>query len=381
MIALTNARIFTQNSILNDHVLIIEDGLIKEISKNARIPSFAKTIDLGGANLCAGFIDLQLNGCGGVMFNETPDKETILAMHETNLKSGTTSFLPTFITAPEKSYKDALKAMGDYKKLSEFKNSALGLHLEGPFISVEKKGVHNPSYIRSMQEDDLITLKNHADLITKLTIAPENVSLEQMQQLIKSGIIIAIGHSNANFETAMSYFTHGASFVTHLYNAMSQINSGRDLGVVGASLTSDAFVGIITDGLHVHFANIDLAYKIKQNKLCIVTDALASAGAPENFKQFSFVGKNIYVKDGKCVDENGITAGASITMLESIKNVVQNTKISLLEAINLSTINPACAIKMDKKIGSIQVGKVANLCVFDKNYNIIGVSFNGTWKS
>ena len=376
--ALTNCVIYTKYDVLRDYAVVINGEIIDAVIPQNELNSDIKTIDLQGNNLTAGFIDLQLNGCGGVMFNDQTSVETLEIMQATNLKSGCTSFLPTFITAPDENIKSAVKIMRDY--LNKHKNQALGLHIEGPFISVEKKGVHRPEYIREITSEMKDFLCENADVITKITIAAENPTINYTPDFVKSGIIVSVGHSNATYEVAKEAFRKGASFATHLHNAMSPISSGRTMGVVGAVLDSDVYTGIIVDGVHVNFGNVRIDKKIKGDKLCIVTDSLAAAGAGPELERFTFVGKTIYVKNGRCYDANGTIAGASITMMESVRNAVEYVEIPLAEALRMSNLYPARAIGVDNRLGSVEKGKVANLAVFTANYEVIGSVLNGEWK-
>ena len=336
--ALINSVIYTKNEVLRDYAVVIEGEYIQSVIPQSELESGIKTIDLKGHNLTAGFIDLQLNGCGGVMFNDQTSVETLEIMQATNLKSGCTSFLPTFITAPDEDIKRAVNIMREY--LNKHKNQALGLHIEGPYLSLEKKGVHRPEYIREATPEMKDFLCDNADVITKLTIAAENPTVQYIPDFVKAGIIVSIGHSNATYEVAKAAFHKGATFATHLHNAMSPISSGRAMGVVGAVLDSDVYTGIIVD----------------------------------------FVGKPIYVKEGRCYDANGTIAGASITMIESIRNAVEYVEIPLAEAIRMSNLYPARAIGVDDRLGSVEAGKVANLAVFTKDYDVIGTVLNGEWK-
>ena len=376
--ALTNCVIYTKYDVLRDYAVVINGEIIDAVIPQNELNSDIRTIDLQGNNLTAGFIDLQLNGCGGVMFNDQTSVETLEIMQATNLKSGCTSFLPTFITAPDENIKSAVKIMRDY--LNKHKNQALGLHIEGPFISVEKKGVHRPEYIREITSEMKDFLCENADVITKITIAAENPTINYTPDFVKSGIIVSVGHSNATYEVAKDAFRKGASFATHLHNAMSPISSGRAMGVVGAVLDSDVYTGIIVDGVHVNFGNVRIDKKIKGDKLCIVTDSLAAAGAGPELERFTFVGKTIYVKNGRCYDANGTIAGASITMMESVRNAVEYVEIPLAEALRMSNLYPARAISVDDRLGSVEKGKVANLAVFTANYEVIGSVLNGEWK-
>ena len=371
--ALTNAVIYTGEKVLYEHAVVIENGLIQAVILEKDLAKEMPTVDLNGANLSAGFIDLQLNGCGGVMFNEEISVNTLEIMQATNLKSGTTSYLPTFITSPDEGMKQAVAVMREY--LSKHQNQALGLHLEGPYLSVAKKGVHRPEYIREISPEMLDFLCQNGDVITKLTVAAENPTAEYISRFTQAGIIVSIGHSNATYEQAKQRFAEGASFATHLHNAMSPISSGREMGVVGAVLDSDVYTGIICDGLHVHWGNIRLAKKAKGDKLVVVTDATAAAGA--DISEFIFVGKKVTVKEGKCYDEFGALGGASVTMIESIQNLIHHTDLSLDEILRMCTLYPAKAIGVDDKLGSIAVGKVANLAIFDQQFKVKATAVNG----
>lgn len=376
--AIINAVIYTGETVLYHHAVVVENGKIKALLPENQVDKALPTIDLKGANLTAGFIDLQLNGCGGVMVNGAPTIETLEIMQKTNLKSGTTSYLPTLITSSDEEIKETLKMMREYLKTHH--NEALGLHLEGPYISLAKKGVHRPDYIREMSAEMLATFLEYAPEITKMTIAAENPTVQYVPQLVEKGIIVSIGHSNATYQEALHMIEQGASFATHLHNAMSPISNGRDMGVVGAVLASNIYTGIIVDGTHVHFDNVKMAKALKGEKLCIVSDAVAPAGT--DIKSFVFVGKTITVKeDGNCYDEFGSLGGANITMIKSIENAVEKVGIPLEEALRMSNLYPARAIKVDDKLGSIAVGKVANLTAFNHRFEVIGTAVNGIWEN
>lgn len=374
--ALTNSVIYTGEDVLYGYAVVVDGEFITGIVEEKDLAEDIKKVDLKGANLSAGFIDLQLNGCGGVMFNEDIEVKTLEIMQETNLKSGTTSYLPTFITSPDEGMKQAVKVMRDY--LAKYKNQALGLHLEGPYLSKAKKGVHREEYIREISPEMKDFLCENGDVICQLTLAAENPTARFIPDFVNAGIEVSIGHSNASYDEAEKAIKLGASFATHLHNAMSPISSGRDMGVVGAVLDNDIYTGIIVDGLHVNFQNVRLDKALKGDKLCIVTDALAAAGS--DIKSFNFVGKPITVKDGKCYDANGTLGGASITMIESLENAVKEVGIPLEESIRMCTLYPARAIHVDDKLGSIGIGKVANLTAFTNDFKVLGTAVNGNWQ-
>lgn len=375
--ALVNGIIYTGAEILYDHALIVNDDKIADIVKTADLDPALDTIDLQGANLSAGFIDLQLNGCGGVMFNDDCSVETLEIMQATNLKSGTTSFLPTFITAPDAEMKHAVAVMKEY--LAKHRNQALGLHLEGPYLSKAKKGVHREEFIREISDEMLTFLCDNAEVITKMTIAAENPTADHIAEFIKNNIVVSIGHSNATHQQANDRFQQGATFATHLHNAMSPVSSGREMGVVGAVLDNpNVYTGIIVDGLHVNFGNVRIAKKCKQDKLCLVTDATAAAGA--DIESFQFVGKTVYVRDHKCYDANGTIGGSAVTMIEAIRNCVNEVDIPLDEALRMATLYPARAIHINDKLGSLEKGKIANLTAFNHKFEVIGTAVNGNWQ-
>ncbi|MFJ5459425.1 N-acetylglucosamine-6-phosphate deacetylase [Pectobacterium sp. CHL-2024] len=376
MYALTHSRIFTGHQILDNHAVVIADGLIERVCPLAELPASIEQHDLSGAFLAPGFIDLQLNGCGGVQFNDSLDTisvKTLEIMQQANERSGCTSFLPTLITSSDAFMKHSIAVMRDW--LAQNKHQALGLHLEGPWLNVLKKGTHDPAFIRKPTQELVDFLCANADAITKITLAPEEVEPSVIRQLTAAGIIVSAGHSNATWEQAKLGFAAGIRFATHLFNAMPYL-TGREPGLVGAIYDApEVYCGIIADGRHVDWANIRNSKRIKGDKLVLVTDATAPAGA--DIDQFIFAGKTIYYRDGICVDEHGTLSGSALTMIDAVRNSVEHAGIALDEAIRMATLYPARAIGVDKQLGSIESGKVANLTVFDRDYHILKTFVNG----
>ncbi|ENM5726702.1 N-acetylglucosamine-6-phosphate deacetylase [Vibrio mimicus] len=376
MYALTNCKIYTGNDVLVKHAVIINGDKIETICPIESLPSDIKVVDLNGANLSPGFIDLQLNGCGGVMFNDEITAKTIDIMHKANLKSGCTSFLPTLITSSDENMRQAIAAAREYQ--SQYPNQSLGLHLEGPYLNVMKKGIHSVDFIRPSDDSMIDTICANSDVIVKVTLAPENNKPEHIEKLVKAGIVVSIGHTNATYTEARQSFESGITFATHLFNAMTPM-VGREPGVVGAIYdTPDVYAGIIADGFHVDYANIRIAHKIKGEKLVLVTDATAPAGAEMDY--FIFVGKKVYYRDGKCVDENGTLGGSALTMIEAVQNTVEHVGIALDEALRMATLYPAKAIGVDDKLGRIKKGMIANLTVFDRDFNVKATVVNGQYE-
>ena len=376
MYALTQGRIYTGHEILDDHALVIANGLIERLCPLAELPTGIEQRSLNGAILAPGFIDVQLNGCGGVQFNDTAEAvsvKTLEIMQQANEKSGCTSYLPTLITTSDELMKQGVQVMRDY--LAKYPNQALGLHLEGPWLNIVKKGTHNPEFVRKPDPALVDFLCQNADVITKVTLAPEMAGTEVIHQLADAGIVVSAGHSNATLKEAQAGFRAGITFATHLYNAMPYI-TGREPGLAGAVLDdTDVYCGVIADGLHVDYVNIRNAKRLKGDKLCLVTDATAPAGA--NIEQFIFAGKTIYYRNGLCVDENGTLSGSSLTMIEGVRNLVEHVGIALDEALRMATLYPARAIGVDEKLGSLAAGKVANLTAFTRDYKIIKTIVNG----
>ncbi|MCM7515034.1 N-acetylglucosamine-6-phosphate deacetylase [Enterobacter hormaechei] len=376
MYALTHGRIYTGHEILDDHAIVIANGLIERVCPLAELPPEIEQRSLNGAAISPGFIDVQLNGCGGVQFNDTPEAvtvETLEIMQKANEKSGCTSYLPTLITSSDDLMKQGIRVMREYQ--AKYPNQALGLHLEGPWLNMVKKGTHNPNYVRKPDAELVDYLCANADAIVKVTLAPEMTGTDVISKLAAAGIVVSAGHSNATLKEAKAGFRAGITFATHLYNAMPYI-TGREPGLVGAILDEpDVYCGIIADGMHVDYANIRNAKRLKGDKLCLVTDATAPAGA--NIDQFIFAGKTIYYRNGLCVDENGTLSGSSLTMIEGVRNLVEHCGIALDEVLRMATLYPARAIGMDKRLGGIAPGMVANLTAFTHDYKIIKTIVNG----
>ncbi len=376
MYALTNCKIYTGSDVLTSHAVIINADTIHAIIPEANLPSDIERKDLKGANLSPGFIDLQLNGCGGVMFNDEITADTIHTMHQANLKSGCTSFLPTLITSSDDNMRQAIAAERDYRQ--KYSNHSLGLHLEGPYLNIERKGIHSVDFIRESDEAMINLMCENSDVITKVTLAPENNNPQHIEKLAKAGIVVSIGHTNATYQEARKGFESGITFATHLFNAMTPMQ-GREPGVVGAIFdTPEVYTGIIADGFHVDYANIRIAHKIKGEKLVLVTDATAPAGAEMDY--FIFVGKKVYYRDGKCIDENGTLGGSALTMIEAVQNTVEHVGIALDEALRMATLYPAKAIGVDHKLGRIKQGMIANLTVFDRDFNVKATVVNGQYE-
>ncbi|AKC59889.1 N-acetylglucosamine-6-phosphate deacetylase [Blochmannia endosymbiont of Polyrhachis (Hedomyrma) turneri] len=377
MYALTNAQIYTSNEILDQHIIIIDQEIIKGIYPKHKLPKMIKQYNLCGAILSPGFIDLQVNGCGGVQFNNGENAlstQTLEIMQKTNHRFGCTSFLPTLITTTNSCMIKAIDTVRFFLKNN--RNQILGLHLEGPYLNPQKSGTHNVNLIRQPTKPMVNYLCENHDVIVKITLAPEKVKDSIIRKFNKSGICVSIGHSNATYQESKQSFNAGVSCATHLFNAMSLLNA-REPGVVGAIFdTPEIYCSIIADGLHVNWANIRIAKYIKGDHLILSTDSTAPAGA-NNIKEFLFSNKKINCLHGVCLDQNGIFSGSSLTMIDAIRNTVKFVGLTLYETLRMATLYPARAIGVDNKLGSLSMNKIANLTAFTQEYKIIMTIVNG----
>ncbi len=359
MRAITAKYIFDGVKLLTNHAVLIADGLIVDLVELKNVHDQSLIEDYGNTVISAGFIDLQLNGCGGVLFNDSISFETLETMHQTNLKSGCTSYLPTLITSSIDDVKTALEVVKDWFKKFGNARGVIGLHLEGPFLSHVKRGIHPDNYIISPTQEILEHIVKYIKYYPiKLTLAPEKFTEEQIKFLVKHGVIVSIGHSNATFDEAQMAINAGASTATHLFNAMSGL-TGRNPGVIGAILSNSCYAGLIVDLLHVDKNSVKLVTKMKPTSIYLVTDAVTPTAT--DMTEFDFAGKHLYVKDGKCVDSDGTLGGAYLTMNEAVKNCVLHCDISLEQALAMATIVPAQLMGLPNEIGNIQKGLRADL--------------------
>lgn len=360
---LINCKIFDGEKFIEKSIIEIQDDKITNLYKN--LPNNInknEIIDIENNIISPGFMDLQLNGCGGALFNDDISTNSLKTMHKTNLKHGCTAYLPTLITSPDEKIIKALNLMKELKNKDDY--GVLGLHIEGPNISLQKKGVHNPDYIRVLDDNIIEEIINCGhDNVKILTMAPETVKKEHVQKLAEAGINLSIGHSFATYEECVEHeeeFTHA----THLYNAMRPLHS-RAPGVIGYIFhKQNLYSGIIPDGYHFNYENLDIAKKQLGEYLYIVTDAVSPAGT--NMKSFIFEGQEVFHEDGRCITKNGTLGGSALTMDVALKNTVKYTSITLDETLKMMTSIPARAVQLQNKFGFIKPNYQADLTIIDK---------------
>ena len=368
--ALINGRIFTGEKILHQHVLLVEKGHIIDIVPEHLLPQVKDCYDLNGGLLAPGFIDVHVNGAAGALLNHQPSAQALQTIAQAHREYGTTAFLPTLMTDTWEQMINAVAAVVAAAELGV--PGILGIHLEGPYLNVERKGVHSAKRIRIPSSDEDI---NHlfdvfpAHLIKLITLAPERVSPEFIQRLIRHGMIVSAGHTEASYEQMQIALAHGVTGFTHLFNAMSPMTS-REPGVVGAALDhGDSWCGLIVDGHHVHPVTLRQAIKAKaKGKMMLVTDAMHTVG--QGAGRFDLMGSPIVSENKKVTTLNGTLAGSNLDMATAVRNTVQQVGLGLEEALRMASLYPAQFLKLDHKIGRIAKGFQADLVLIDDHMQV-----------
>jgi N-acetylglucosamine-6-phosphate deacetylase len=357
MKVLYGARLFDGERLHDDCALVVEGASILALTRLEDRPRGGEQHDLGGGVLSPGFIDWQINGGGGVLFNANPTVEGIAAIATAHRRAGVTGFLPTVVTDAPRILTQALAAAREAQSRAP---GALGIHVEGPFIDPKRKGVHPAQFIRPMLEQDADALIAARAGVMVVTLAPASVPLELIGRLANAGIVVSLGHSDTSAEEAQSVFDAGASAVTHLYNAMSQLAS-RAPGVVGATLADPRIIcGLIADGEHAHPAAYRAALAAKGPRgVALVSDAMPpAAGGPDVFE---LQGRRMTRVGNKLTAEDGTLAGAAITMRDAVDYLVHVLKVSLADALMMATLTPARLLRVDNRIGRLKPGLRADL--------------------
>lgn len=372
--ALVNARVLTDEGWRSDIAVLVDDGCLRRLVDAAAVPPDACRHDLGGSMLLPGFIDCQVNGGGGVLFNADPTVAGIRVIGAAHRRGGTTCFLPTLVSDTTGVMRAAAAAAK--QALQAEVPGVLGIHFEGPFISIQRKGAHDARYPRGPGREELETVESLTDGVTLLTLAPECVPAETIHRLAAAGVVVSIGHSNADHDTAHRALTVGARGFTHLYNAMSPLTS-RAPGVVGAALDDpDSWCGVIVDGHHVAPASLRVALKAKpRGKVLLVTDAMPPVGASE--KSFVLGGETIAAVDGVCRTSDGTLAGSALSMIEAVRNTVDLLGVELDEAVRMASGYPAEFLGIGSTHGHIREGQRANFTIVDDNLQVKETWING----
>ena len=371
--------ILAENVLINgnwekDQVLIIKEGVITHIEALSDSEKQRKEFPERVSNrLIPGYIDTQVNGGGGVMFNHAPTFKSVEVMANAHRKFGTTTLFPTLITDDITTIESAANAVSE--AIESGHPSVEGIHFEGPHLSVEKRGVHLSKYIRPLTDRELATYTRKDLGKVMITLAPENTSCDVIQDLVNQGVIVALGHSNAPFEVVERAIEAGATGFTHLYNAMSPFTS-REPGMVGAALLSNNTCGIIVDHQHLHPKAVELAFKTKgPSQLMLVTDAMAHVGADEDV--IDFFDTHITRVCNKLTTPDGTLAGSCLDMHGAVINCINDIEISLEDASYMASATPSIFMGISEKLGSIAVGQRANFVELSEHNALAHIWQNG----
>ena len=371
--AITGSKLFNGIDFIEHKALLIDDQHIAGIVNEDAIPTDLQVKKLEGGILSPGFIDLQVNGGGGKLFNNSPDKETLNTIISAHQYFGTTSIMPTVISD---SLNILQKCTDTISNEINNNHSLLGIHIEGPFFNVKYRGVHEKQYINTINASYLNLFETLNKFPVMLTLAPECISIKQLKHLKSLGFKILAGHTDANYDQLEEAVKYGLDGFTHLFNAMGQI-SAREPGVVGSALDFDeTSASIIVDLHHVHPSLINLSFKQKpKGKLFFVSDSMATINHGE--PSFELYDEVVSESNGRIINSEGKLAGSSITQIDAIKNAYQKCSIPLENAISMATLYPAEYLGVSDYIGQLKKGYRADLAHFDSNFHVQNVWLAG----
>lgn len=375
-IALVNGRVLTDQGFRDDLAVLVDgDRIVDLISRDdARIDARTRH-DLQGAYLLPGFIDCQVNGGGGVLFNNTPDVETLRRIGQAHRRFGTTGYLPTLISDDAAVMRKAISATRE--AIEQGVPGVLGIHLEGPYLAPARKGTHDAEKFRvpDAQEIELATSLGHG--CTLITLAPEQMPSTDIRALVARGAIVAAGHTAGTYEQIRAGLDAGVRGFTHLYNAMTPLQ-GREPGAVGAALEDrDSWCGIIADGVHVHPASLRVALAAKpRGKVFLVTDAMPPVGADD--PSYELYGEVITARDGVVRNAAGTLAGSALDMITAVRNAMGMLGLSLEEAARMASTYPAAFLGLGRTHGRIAAGYRADLVALDSDLQVQSTWIGGS---
>lgn len=373
--ALINGRVLRDGRFAADLAVLIDGGRIVDVlpRDDARVRA-ATPHDLRGHRLMPGFIDTQVNGGGGVLFNDAPSVASIRAIGAAHRRFGTTGFLPTLISDDLHVIEAALDAVRE--AIAARVPGVLGIHVEGPFLNPERKGVHDPGKLRALDAAAIELLAKPTGGRTMVTLAPEMTTPDAIRALTRDGIVVSAGHTNATRLQVRAALDAGLRGFTHLFNAMSQLGS-REPGVVGAALDdAGSWCGLIVDGIHVDPLTLRLALRCKPlDRFMLVTDAMSNIGNGNG--DFHIQGKRIRVDGGRLVDEDGTLAGANLTMAGAVANAVKLLGLDAAQAVRMASANPAAFLGLENEVGRIAPGQRANLVAADDAFQVVETWIDG----
>jgi N-acetylglucosamine-6-phosphate deacetylase len=373
-LALVNGRVMTERGLVEGLAVRLQGDRIAALGPRAEVAAGAEIRDLQGALLLPGFIDTQVNGGDGVLFNDAPTIETIARIGAAHRRFGTTGFLPTLISDDLEIVRAAIGATR--AAIEARAPGVLGIHIEGPFLNARRRGIHDASKLRRTDETSVALLSSLGVGKTLATLAPEATGLPTIERLVAAGVVVSAGHTDARYELVRAALGRGLTGFTHLFNAMSPLAS-RAPGAVGAALEDQrAWCGIIVDGVHVDPVVLKLALRLRPHeRFMLVTDAMPCVGSAQT--SFDLQGKTIAVRDGACFDEAGTLAGSALDMASALRNAVRMLGLDLADASRMASRNPAEFLGLDHELGRIARGCFADLVLLDDGLQVLETWIHG----
>lgn len=361
-----NGAVLTDHGFQTDVCVVVEDGHIVSVLHGAP-PASGEHIDLQGGYLVPGFIDVQVNGGGGVLFNNDTSVQALATIAQGHRKYGTTGLLPTLISDDAEVMQRAVAATR--AAITQGVPGVLGIHLEGPYIAPARKGTHNADKFRVPDADEVAMVTALDNGVTVITLAPERVPVTTIEAMVARGAIVCAGHTAGSYEDTRAGLDAGITGFTHLYNAMTPLQ-GREPGVVGAALEDEAsWVGVIADGVHVHPASLRVAIAAKpKGKVLLVTDAMPMVGSDD--PSFNLYGETITAVDGVVRNAAGSLAGSALDMASAVRNTVNLLGLPLDEACRMAAQYPAEFIGLDAELGHIAPGYRADFALLSADLHV-----------
>ena len=375
MLAVKNGKFIVKDRIESGKALLFTNRILAFVNEED-IPEGTEIIDANGGYVSPGFIDLHIHGYLGRDVCDASE-ESMRIISKGLLENGVTGYLPTTMTVDMRTVQGAIDVCRELMGESDFDGSTiLGVHAEGPFISASKKGAQDERYILKPDAD---FVKRNADVIKIITLAPEeDENFKAIREMVlDTDVVVSMGHTSADYKTAMEGVAAGVSHTTHLFNAMS-LMTHRAPGVVGAALNSDVSCELIVDGYHVNSDLFDLVYKLKGRKLCFITDCLPAGGLPEG--EYTLGGARIIYRDNICRLADGTIAGSVLRLNEGVFGVYKSSNIPLYECVNCASLNPATTLGIEDRKGSLEVGKDADILILDENFKVMKTIIGGKIK-
>ncbi|MES0869406.1 N-acetylglucosamine-6-phosphate deacetylase [Pseudovibrio sp. SCP19] len=357
-------QLFDGQNLLTDTAVHLVNGKYAGLSPAGQLPTDATVKKLSGL-ITPGFFDIQINGGGGVLYNTTPTPEGLAAIADAHRQFGTTALLPTVITDAPQVLEEAVEAMKDAYGTHGIK----GIHIEGPHISVERKGTHEASWVRPLNKRSLELVRDlrDRDIPVLVTIAPEGVAKGDVARLVEMGAVVSIGHTDAGAAQIKPVLEEGANLFTHLFNGMSQMVN-REPGAVGTGINSTAYCSLIVDGHHVADDMLRLAMRARPVKdhMIIISDAMPTVGGPDNFDLY---GHQVYLEDGKLINKAGSLAGAHVTMFESVVRMINTLECPAEEVLRMGLSNPAALMGLTQSVANLETADVEDLLLIAPDYS------------